>query len=61
MKRALIEDDPAVFFTTTHFDGYPAVLIWLDATDEAGLCEIVEESWLARAPRKLARELLEAK
>ena len=55
-----VEGDPTVLFTTTHFDGYPAVLIWLDAADEDGLREIVEDSWLARAPKKLAREFLEA-
>ena len=26
-KEALLADDPGVFFTTPHFDGYPAVLI----------------------------------
>jgi hypothetical protein len=26
-KEALLADDPAVFFTTPHFDGYPAVLL----------------------------------
>ena len=25
-KEALIADDPGVFFTTPHFDGYPAIL-----------------------------------
>src|SRR4051794_7782830 len=30
VKWALIEEDPSVFFTTAHFDGYPAILVWLD-------------------------------
>ena len=29
-KEALLADDPAVFFTTPHFDGYPAILVRLD-------------------------------
>src|SRR5215831_5286095 len=29
-KEALIADDPDVFFTIPHFDGYPAVLVQLD-------------------------------
>src|SRR5919197_2483420 len=29
-KEALLADDPDIFFTTPHFDGYPAVLIRLD-------------------------------
>ena len=30
VKEALIADDPAVYFTTPHFDGFPAVLVRLD-------------------------------
>ena len=29
-KEALLADDPSVFFTTPHFDGYPAVLVRLE-------------------------------
>jgi hypothetical protein len=58
-KEALIADNPAVFFTTPHFDGYPAVLVQLAriATDE--LEEVIVEAWLARAPKRLAREYAE--
>ena len=30
VKEALIAGDPEVFFTTPHFDGYPAVLVLLE-------------------------------
>jgi len=53
-KEALLADDPAVFFTTPHFDGYPAVLIRLDAIGLAELEEVIVDAWLARAPRRLA-------
>jgi hypothetical protein len=53
-KEALIADDPSVFFTTPHFDGYPAVLIRLDAISTEILEEVVVEAWLARAPKRLA-------
>jgi hypothetical protein len=53
-KEALIADDPSVFFTTPHFDGYPAVLIRLDAISAEILEEVVVEAWLARAPKRLA-------
>ena len=53
-KDALIADDPSVFFTTPHFDGYPAVLIRLDAISTEILEEVVVEAWLARAPKRLA-------
>ena len=44
--------EPGVFFTTSHFDGYPAVLVLLEAITAAELREIVIEAWLARAPEK---------
>ena len=53
-KQALIADDPDVFFTTPHFDGYPAVLIRLDRIGPEILREVVIEAWLARAPKRLA-------
>ncbi len=57
-KRALIEDDPGVFFTTPHFDGYPAILLRLDAIGEQALEEVVVEAWLNRAPPKLVKAYL---
>jgi hypothetical protein len=59
VKRALIDDEPDVYFTTSHFTGYPAVLIRLDALDDASLRELVVEAWLSRAPKRLVREYLE--
>ena len=53
-KEALIADDPDVFFTTPHFDGYPAVLIRLEAISTEILEEVIVEAWLARAPKRLA-------
>jgi hypothetical protein len=53
-KEALIADDPSIFFTTPHFDGYPAVLIRLDAISTEILEEVIVEAWLARAPKRLA-------
>ena len=53
-KEAFIEADPDVFFTTPHFDGYPAVLVQLDRISAQDLEEVVVEAWLARAPKRLA-------
>ena len=58
VKAALIADDPEVYFTTPHFDGYPAVLAPLERLDEDALREVVVEAWLARAPARLVREWL---
>jgi hypothetical protein len=58
VKEALIADDPAVYFTTPHFDGYPAVLVRLDEIDLAELRELIVEAWLTRAPKRLAQQYL---
>jgi hypothetical protein len=55
-KQALIANDPGVFFTTPHFDGYPAVLVQLERIGADDLEEVIVEAWLARAPKKLAKE-----
>ncbi len=57
-KQALLADDPAVFFTTPHFDGYPAILVRLEAIAAEELEELVTEAWLAVAPKRLAEEFL---
>jgi len=57
-KEALIADDPRVFFTTSHFDGYPAILVRLERIAPEDLEEVVTEAWLARAPRRAIKEYL---
>jgi hypothetical protein len=59
-KEALLADDPAVFFTTPHFEGYPAVLVRLDRIGLEDLDEVIVEAWLARAPKRLAKAYLDA-
>jgi hypothetical protein len=57
-KDALLADDPSVFFTTPHFDGYAAVLVRLPEIDLALLEEVIAEAWLTCAPKRLARNYL---
>jgi hypothetical protein len=57
-KEALLADDPGVYFTTPHFNGYPAVLVRLDRISAGELEELVVEAWLCRAPKRLAAEYL---
>jgi hypothetical protein len=59
-KEALLADASGVFFTTPHFDGYPAILVRLDEISVEDLTEVVVEAWLARAPKRLAAAYLEA-
>jgi len=57
-KEALLASDPGVYFTTPHFDGFPAVLVRLERIPLDELEELVVEAWLDRAPKRLAREYL---
>lgn len=58
-KEALIADDPATFFTTPHFNGFPAVLVRLDVITLDDLREVTVEAWLAKAPKRLAKTYLD--
>src|SRR4051812_24079472 len=60
-KEAILADDPSVYFTTPHFDGYPAVLVRLDVIEPAALQELIVEAWLARAPKRVAGAFLDAR
>jgi hypothetical protein len=59
-KEALLADASGVFFTTPHFDGYPAILLRLDDISVEDLNEVIVEAWLARAPKRLAAAYVEA-
>ena len=58
-KEALLADDPNVYFTTPHFDGYAAVLVRLEQIELAELKELIVDAWLCQAPKRLARDYLE--
>jgi hypothetical protein len=58
-KEALLADDPSVYFTTPHFDGFPAILVRLDRIGLDDLREVIVEAWLARAPKRLAKSYIE--
>jgi hypothetical protein len=59
-KEALLADDPSVYFTTPHFDGYPAILVRLDRIGLDELREVIVEGWLARAPKRLAESYVDS-
>jgi hypothetical protein len=60
-KEALLADDPSVYFTTPHFDGYPAILVRLEEIGPEDLEELIVEAWLTRAPKRLAEEYLDTR
>ena len=55
LKEALIDAEPDVFFTTPHYDGYPAVLVRLARADPAQIAGLVEQAWTAVAAIWLGR------
>ena len=56
VKEELLAADPEVYFTESHYDGYPAVLVRLDAVDPVELEELVTDAWLCSAPPALVRD-----
>jgi hypothetical protein len=58
-KEALLAEEPSIFLTTPHFDGYPAILMRLERAGIEDLSEVITEAWLARAPKRLAKAYLE--
>jgi len=59
-KEALLAEDPGVYFTTPHFDGYRAILVRLEEIGIDELEEVIVEAWLVQAPKRLAREYTDA-
>ena len=60
-KQAMLADPDSPFFTTTHFDGHPSVLIRasrIGELDVAELGEVVTSAWLAQAPKRMAAAYL---
>jgi hypothetical protein len=59
VKFALIADEPGVYFTTPHFDGYPAVLVRLAEISVTDLRELIIDAWLAQAPKIMTKAFLQ--
>ena len=61
VKELLLSDDRGVYFTTPHFNGYPAVLVRigkLELLDRQELADLVAEAWLTRAQKRVAKAWL---
>ena len=60
-KELVLADPRGIFFTTPHFNGYPAVLMRipdLARLDRDELRDAVVEAWLTRAHKRVARAWL---
>lgn len=55
-KEALIALDPHIFYTTDHYNGYPAVLIRLSQISRAQLEHLMERAWRFVAPKRVIAE-----
>ena len=50
-KDVLISAEPTKFFTEPHYEGFPAVLVRLDAVSAEELEVLLEEAWRCQAPK----------
>lgn len=55
-KDFLLASNPDVYFSTPHYEGYPAVLIRPGRIEREELAERIEDAWLLRAPKRLVDE-----
>lgn len=58
-KEALLASDQRKFFTTPHYDGYPTVLVRLEEVDVDELTELITDSWLNKAPKRVLEAYLD--
>jgi hypothetical protein len=56
-KQALLLGEPAVFFTTPGYDGWPLVMLRLAEVDVDRLRDLVTDAWRMRAPDELVGDL----
>ena len=62
VKELIVGDTRGIFFTTPHWNGYPAVLMRipdLARIDREELADLVAEAWLTRAQKRVAKAWLD--
>ena len=52
-KEAVLAEGRPGFFTISHFDGYPALLVQLKKARKRDVVEALTDGWLAMAPPRL--------
>jgi hypothetical protein len=57
-KKALLAENADVFFTISHFDDNPMLLVRLDRISRPRLAELVVSAWAEVAPRKVVESYL---
>jgi hypothetical protein len=56
LKEALMAAEPEKYFETPHYAGWPAMLVRLDAVNDAELATRLQCAWAEKAPAKLVKE-----
>ncbi|NUR05428.1 MAG: MmcQ/YjbR family DNA-binding protein [Nocardioidaceae bacterium] len=51
-KDAVLSSGDRAYFTVSHYDGYPAVLVRLRFADETEVRELLVEAWMRTAPKR---------
>ena len=57
-KQLFLDANPDVYFTSPHYNGYPALQIRLEEVGREELQERLEDAWVIQAPKRLAKEFL---
>jgi hypothetical protein len=61
LKELMVSDARGIFFTTPHWNGYPAVLMRIRDLRRIGkreLVDLVAEAWLTKAQKRVAKAWL---
>ena len=55
-RDSLLSADPAKFFSEPHYEGFPAVLVRLDAVSVADLETLVADAWQCQAGKEILQQ-----
>lgn len=59
-KEARLALEPDIFYTTDHYNGYPAILVRLSKIHPDALRQIIEKGWRMVAPKRMLKAYDEA-
>lgn len=57
-KEVILQSNPAAFFTEDHYNGFPAVLVRLEAISCEDLEPLVIEAWKCLAPPEAVKQFM---
>jgi hypothetical protein len=61
LKELMLSDERGIFFSTPHWNGFPAVLVRipdLKRLEKQELADLVAEAWLTKAQKRVAKAWL---